>query len=85
MIKGDYIIATKTIRGQCKIDRRYKIMSIYEKGSDISFFDECQLILEDDYYLIYHNDNMVITSCVNFKYDYEYNRKNKLKKIKNYK
>jgi len=75
MIEGDYIIAIKTIRGQCKIDRRYKILGIDKKGSDISFFTDSKLILENDYYYIIHNNNFSISSSENFKYDYEYNRK----------
>ena len=84
MIEGDYIISIKTVRGECKIGRRYKILGIDKKGENISFLDEFELILEDDYYFITHNGNMTLSSCVNFKYDYEYNRKIKLKKLKKY-
>lgn len=32
-MKGEYVLAVKTIRGQCKKDRRYKILDIIEKGT----------------------------------------------------
>lgn len=79
---GDYIIAIRTIRGECKIDRRYKIIDILKKGEDISFLPEFPLIFDTDHYYIMHNNNISITSCENFKYDYQYNRRKKLSKIK---
>lgn len=79
MIIGDYIIAIKTIRGECKKDRRYKILSIYEKGYNYELF--CYKIeYDEDYYVIKHNNNFAIAASSNFIYDYKSNRKIKLKK-----
>lgn len=79
----DYIIATKTIRGHCELDRRYKIFSIYKKGDEILTFDFIgyNIIYEEDYYLIMHNSRYTLSNCSYFKYDYKYNRIKKLKKI----
>ena len=81
-MKGEYVHAVKT-RGQCKKDCRYKILDIIEKGtiwSDWSWLAHIEYT-EDAYYIM-HNNNMSISNSSNFKYDYKYNRKIKLKKNK---
>lgn len=83
MNEGDYIIATKTVRGHSKLDIRYEILSIYKKGDIIDSFGILDYILtfEEDEYLIIHNSRYTYSSSSYFKYDYKYNRLKKLKKI----
>jgi hypothetical protein len=45
MRKGDYIIAIKTIIGECEVDRRYKIGSIRQKGENIRTIEFFPVIL----------------------------------------
>ena len=78
--EGDYIIALKTIRGECKKGRRYEIHGIYEKGHESEMFDVLITYTEDAYFII-HNGKMTISDSSNFEYDYKYNRKLKINKI----
>lgn len=83
MKEGEYIIANVTIRGQCKEDRRYKIHGIIEKGhEEIDFLGlGIDIRYEEDAYYLMHNGRMTISNSSNFRYDYHYNRKLKIKKI----
>lgn len=88
MIKiQDYIIAIDSVRGKCKKDVRYKVLKVYKKGQECFFMDviNLQLYWEEDNYLIKHNGRFIISPSKYFIYDYKYNRKLKIKNIKNLK
>ena len=82
MKTGDYIIGIETIRGFCKKGTRYKILGISEKGYIIDFGAFGSITLKEDHYYILHNNKCCLSKSSSFKYDYEYNRKLKLRKLK---
>lgn len=78
----EYVVAIKTIRGECKKDTRYMILDIQRTG-DILTFGDIEVVCSYPAYLIRHNGKMVYVDTKYFITEIKYHRKLKLKKLNN--